>query len=65
MIDPDDGDEEIAYDVADRRRPRGPSAEKDASSGAFSSSTMMVTITAKTASEKAASRSALIFSCCT
>src|SRR6266446_6940370 len=41
---------------------RGHRAESAGSSGALSSRTMMVTITAKTASENAVSRSAVVFS---
>src|SRR4029077_12358294 len=64
MVDPNNGDEQVAHRIADGRGPQRPRAENAGCSGALSSSTMMVTITAKTPSENAVSRSAVIFSSC-
>jgi hypothetical protein len=61
MVDPYDGDEEVTHRIADGGGPQGQRSENAACSGALSSSTMMVTITAKTASEYAANRSAVSF----
>lgn len=63
MVYPNNGDEELRRRIADGRRPEGPeSPECRAIWCSPSSSTMIVTMTAKMASESAASRCAAIFS---
>jgi hypothetical protein len=64
VIYPNDRDEQVAHNIADYCGPERKDRRKVGSSGALSSSTMMVMITAITASENEPKRSIVVLCSC-